>query len=73
MGGAKTMPEVIGDRNIIGQKEAGICVRNSLCKIEEKDIIQSESDGRVYEPESQCSKNADCRDVGTMRRFLEER
>jgi hypothetical protein len=71
MGGAKTMPDVIGRRNIVGQKEVGICVRNSLCRIEAKDVI--ESDGRVYKPESQCSKNADCRDVGTMRRFLEER
>lgn len=68
MGGAKTLPEV---DNVTNTKSVGVCVRNSLCKIEEKDVIQS--GGRVYEPESQCSKNADCRDVGTMRRFLEER
>lgn len=47
-----------------------VCVRNNLCG--QTTGVPVISNGVPYNPDAQCSVNADCRDVGTSRQVFEE-
>jgi hypothetical protein len=68
LSGGKTLP----DGNYVSEKRVGICTRNSFCSRLNESNIRDSLNQIIYEPENQCNTNADCRNIGTMTRFIEE-